>query len=362
MGEDRFMEVIDIENKRYWNDIIKTFEHPDVYFTCEYNVALMLHGDGQPQLIYFEYQNVRIAYVMFKNDITELKVYHNVLAKGKYYDWTSPYGYGGPLVEGEVTNSVIEHFKSELFAYCAKHNIVTQFFRFHSLLQNHKEFESICELKCLKKTVAIDVSDYDNIDYNMTSECRNRVRKAEKNNISIFWDKGARLDDFLHIYNMTMQYHQAELYYYFKKEYFSYLIENMQDNIIFFYAQKDETIISSALFLYNDVYMHYHLGGTLIEGRKYAPFNLLIRTAARWANENNIRELHLGGGMESEDTLYRFKRNFNPSGAKDFYIGSTIFDKLAFDELVELRKLNDKYFNVNTPFMITYRAPNGEND
>lgn len=350
------MEIIEAKDVKRWNDIIKSFKVYDIYFVCEYNVALMLHGDGQPQLIYFEHQGAKLAYVMFKNDISKSKAFDGVLEEGKYFDWTAPYGYGGPLVEGEFTEEIILRFKKELSAYCAEHGVITQFFRFHPLLNNHTVTADICELKYLKRTVSVDVSNYENIDKNMTSECRNRVRKAEKNDIHIFWDKGENLEDFFEIYNKTMAFHQAEEYYFFKKAYFEYMINNMSDNIIFFHAAKDGMIVSSALFMYNDTYLHYHLGGTLIEYRKYAPFNLLLRTAAQWAGENGKREFHLGGGTEAEDSLYRFKRNFCPQGVKDFYIGRTIFDQAAFDELVELRKKIDSSFDSDTPFLIKYRA------
>lgn len=354
------MEVIDIEDKEKWNRVLQTFEQRDIYFTYEYNTALMRHGDGHPLLIYFEAQDVRTAYVMFQNDIAKSKAFQGRLEEGELYDWTAPYGYGGPLVEGRFTAGAAERFRAELNDYCNVHHIVSQFFRFHPLLGNYEPFAEICELRCLKKTVAIDVADRESIDRNMTRECRNRVRKAEKNDVQIFWDQGERLDDFLRIYYMTMRFHQADEYYYFEREYFTYLIENMKDHLRFFYAQRHGEVISSAFFLYSDAYMHYHLGGTLAEGRKYAPFNLLLRSAAYWANSNGMRTLHLGGGIEAEDTLYRFKRNFCPQGVLDFYIGRAIFDQTAFDELVELRKKSDSSFCADTQFMIKYRAMENE--
>lgn len=350
------VEIIDVERQGYWNEIVNSFENRDIYFGCEYNVALMLHGDGRPKLIYFRSGSCRLAYIMFENDISDLDVYADRIEKSKYIDWTSPYGYGGPVFEGEFTKEIILQFKKELFAYCSEHKIVSQFFRFHPLLHNHTVFTDVCELKCLKQTVTIDVSNRENIDKNMTSKCRNQVRKAEKSDIQIFWDKGENVDVFLEIYYKTMAYHQADEYYYFKREYLDYMIKNMKDNIVFFYARKDEVIVSAAIILYNDSYVHYHLSGTRIEYRQYDPNNLLLRTVAYWASENGMREFHLGGGTEAEDSLYRFKRNFCPQGVRDFYIGRTIFDQAAFDELVELREKIDSSFDSDTPFMIKYRA------
>lgn len=350
------IEVIDIGNKEKWDNVIMTFPYSDIYYTHAYNMALMLHGDGRPQLIYYQSPRVRLVYVMFQNDISELQVFRDILRRRCYFDWTSPYGYGGPLIDGVLEDRTIAEFRKELQEYSLEQHIVSQFLRFHPLLQNHKQFADICELKCLKKTVSIDVSDYQGIDGNMASECRNRVRKAEKNDINIVWDKGERLDDFIEIYQMTMDHHEADEYYYFKKEYFQYMIDNMRNNIVFFYAQKDNRIVSAGLFLYNDIYIHYHLGGTRIEYRRYAPFNLLLREVARWANRKGMQQFHLGGGLAAEDTLFRFKKKFCPQGVRDFYIGRTIFDQEIFDHLVSLREQVDNSYDQGASFLIKYRA------
>lgn len=349
------MEIVSIKDAKYWNNLIKGFNKYDIYFKCEYNTALMLHGDGEPQLIYFEDQGVKLAYVMFKNDISTLKVFHGVLEEGKYFDWTSPYGYGGPLCDGKITETILAKFKEELFEYCARNRIVSQFFRFHPLLQNQFVLGDVSENICLKNTVSIEVSNRENIDKNMTSKCRGHVRKAEKSDIQIICDKGENLDDFLEIYNITMSYRHADEYYFFEKEYFEYMIKNMKENIIFFHAKKNGIIVSSAMFMYNDTYVHYHLSGTRTEYRKYDPVNLLLKTVAYWANENGISEFHLGGGIEADDTLYAFKKSFCPQGVKEFYIGRTIFSQNAFNELIELRKKSDSSFNSDTSFLIKYR-------
>lgn len=350
------IEIVDIENLKRWNELLSVFKMQDVYYMHAYNMALMIHGDGRPQLIYYEYQGNKLAYVMFERDLAEIPQFKGILGKSEYFDWTSPYGYGGPLYEGDITKQMVDRFKEELFQYCSGHMIISQFFRFHPLLQNHKVLETMCEQVCLKETVTIDTSCHDDIERNMTSECRNRIRKAEKNNIEIFWDKGETVNEFESIYQATMLYHGAQEYYFFEKEYFQYLIEKMNDNIVFFYAKKDGKIISAALFFYNSHYIHYHLGGTLIEYRKFAPVNLLFKSVAYWAYEKQIREFHLGGGIDRGDSLFRFKKNFCAKGIRDYYIGRTIFNKNKYNALVALRAKADSSFDTNINYLIKYRA------
>ena len=94
----------------------------------------------------------------------------------------------------------------------------------------------------------------------------------------------------------------------------------------------------------------------LPEYRKLASANLLLSEAANWAAERGIREFHLGGGVEIEDSLLTFKKHFNRNGLLDFCIGRNIFNQQAFDDLVSIRIEKDKTFDDSKPFLIKYRA------
>ncbi len=350
------MEIIYIGEKEKWNCKIKSFLDWDIYYLNEYASSLQLHGDGQPVLVYHEQSGGKLCYVMMQEDIAEFLPLSPYLESDFYYDWTTPYGYGGPLTEGEITTDFVEEFIRELRNWCSEHKIVSQFFRFHPLLQNQKVMEKICDVVYMKKTVYIDTTDKEVIFKNMTSNNRNMVRKAIKNGIEIVMDKGENIAEFQKIYEATMRNNGAEDYYYFEREYFEYLSQNMKEHIIYFYAIYQGIPVSSAIFFYNEKYIHYHLSGTLPEYRKLASANLLLSEAANWAAEQGIREFHLGGGVEIEDSLLTFKKHFNRNGLLDFCIGRNIFNQQAFDDLVSIRIEKDKTFDDSKPFLIKYRA------
>lgn len=61
----------------------------------------------------------------------------------------------------------------------------------------------------------------------------------------------------------------------------------------------------------------------------------------------------LVGGYGSDDGIFQYKMNLAPDGIIDFYIGRKIFNKEAYQELVDIRskgnvdmekKLNDTSF------------------
>ena len=76
---------------------MKSFEHWDIYYLYEYAYSFMLHGDGDIKLIYFEHLGERFCYVVMQKDIADSEKFAGIIEKKKYYDWETPYGYGGPL-------------------------------------------------------------------------------------------------------------------------------------------------------------------------------------------------------------------------------------------------------------------------
>ncbi|MDR1253675.1 MAG: GNAT family N-acetyltransferase [Oscillospiraceae bacterium] len=349
-------EIIKKENHSKWLEITERFSKKDVYYLNAYVSALTLHGDGEPLFAYYRDENCEIGYVVMKQDIADAPEFRGYLAKEQLFDFSTPYGYGGFLYEGQVTNSSLHSFFASLQEYCVENRIVSQFIRFHPLLQNQKFVEKFCNILKHKSTIYMDTTSPEKIMENMTSKNRNMVRKAMNSEINIDFDKGENLDAFLKIYNETMDANQANSYYYFDKTYFRYLIENLKDNFLFFHARHQGEIISSAIILFNAHSAHYHLSGTKRDFRNLAPGNLLLYKVAVWAAEHGISKFHLGGGINQGDNLFAFKKSFNKNGHLDFYIGSNIFMEDKFSYLIELREKIDNHFDCNNKFLIQYRG------
>lgn len=314
----------------------------------------MIHGDGEIFLIYFENEKERFCYVVMQNDIADVEPFKGNIESGKYFDWETPYGYGGPLADLEISNISQKIFKSEILDYCNKNGIVSQFVRFHPLLKNYTVLPTVIESRYLRDTIYVDTSNPALIMNNMDSKNRNMIRKAEKNGVNIVKKEITDFEDFLIMYRETMKKNSAEEYYIFNIDYFKSL-EAMSDNAFIMYAIYNNIPISASIMYYNDRYMHYHLSGSHIEFRKYAPNNLLLYKAACWASEHGIKQFHLGGGMTSDDSLFAFKKQFNRNGRTSFVVGRTIFNQMVYKELLDIRKGIDSKFDVNNEFMIQYR-------
>ncbi len=356
-------EVIASKDKERWNDRVCSFRHWDVYYLNEYAHSFEIHGDGEAILFYFAWidnenkQQCRLCLAVMKKDISEDNKFKSLLQKDVWYDLETPYGYGGFLLEGEFAENVRLEFTRQMENYAAQNKIVSLFARLHPIYRNDVPFAEMANsmTRYLKDTIYMDTTKEENIMVNMDSKNRNMVRKAIKNGVTIQHDKGEHLEEFIKIYESTMAHDNATDYYYFKREYYEYLRSSMRENIEFFYSVYEGKIIGASIFFYNEEYMHYHLSGMYYEYRSLAATNLLLYEAARWACQRGIRLLHLGGGIDAEDSLFGFKKQFHKEGRVPFFVGRTIYNRDAYQELLQIRKKADDTFVADNSFMIQYR-------
>lgn len=274
------------------------------------------------------------------------------------FDSISPYGYGGVLFEGDTSVNNLRAFWEEYVAKMKEINIVDNFVRYHPVLTNAVHMKEISNVIDLGKTIAFDLSSPEVIWENIVSKNRNMIRKAEKNGVEIHHGHDHSLfKDFMRIYNATMDKDNADEYYYFNDEFYKSIREDLEGHYEMFYATYEGRIIAMSIMLFANKQMHYHLSGSLIEYRNLAPSNLLLYKAALWGCEQGFKVFHLGGGVGSgEDNLYKFKAAFNRNSDFQFSIGKQVFDQNKYDELVEIRRLSDNNFDINSTFFPLYRS------
>lgn len=347
-------KVYTLENYEEWDAIVKSFNDYDVYYLSGYVKAFKIHGDGEPNLFYYENGDTRAINVVIKRDLSDYKYFSESLQKNEMYDIVTPYGYGGFLVEGNG----FEKLKEEYEAFCKNEKIVCEFVRFHPLLENWKNLKNIYTDIHLGETVFMNTENREIIWQNIISKNRNMIRKAQKSGLEVFWTRDPEIiEPFMQIYNATMDKDEASDYYYFGKEFYESILNDLKYNAMWFYAKKDGEIAAIAIFMFSNGKMHYHLSASRREYQHLAPTNLLLYEAALWAAENGYKKLHMGGGVGSgHDSLYKFKKAFNRTDDSQFHIGKKIFDEEAYAKLVSLRKEKDESFDPETKFFPAYRG------
>ncbi len=352
-------EIITLNNFEYWDKIVQSFSQYDIYYLSGYAKGFYIHGDGEPLLLYYNDDNVRGICVMMKRDISQADFFKNRLPQNTWFDIISPYGYGGFIFEGNVDSSSILKFNNVYCNEMKKENIVSAFVRYHPQLHNADYLRTTCQIIDLGKTIDIDLESKETIWNNMIGKNRTAIRKSVKNGVVIKHGKDfALFDEFINIYNKTMDHDQAEAYYYFKKEFYKSIHLDLYNNYEMFYAEYQGKIIAMSIILFANKRMHYHLSGSLYEYRHLAPTNQLLYDAACWGNEHGFKSFHLGGGVGSnKDSLYKFKQAFNRNSSNNqFSIGKQILIPEKYNELVRVRTDKDDNFNNESNFFPLYYA------
>ena len=342
------IKLYSLERSKEWDEVVHSFQEWDVYYLSGYVKAFQIHGDGDPQLLYYEADGLKAIYVYMKRKT----------AIEGYYDSVTPYGYGGVLFDGDTSEQNIQAFWKEYVAKMKEEGIVDNSVRYHPVLANAVPMKHISTVIDLGKTIAFDLESPEVIWDNIISKNRNMIRKAEKNGITIEHGKGMDLlDKFTEIYNATMDKDHAEEYYYFKRPFYESIDRDLQDNYEMFYAMYEGRPIAMSIMIFANGRLNYHLSGSDIAYRNLAPSNLLLYKAALWGYEQGCKTFHLGGGVGSgEDNLYKFKAAFNKNSDYQFSIGKEIFDQEKYDELVALRAKQDPDFNPESKFFPLYRS------
>lgn len=339
-----------LEKMEQWDEIVKSFQNYDTYWLSGYVKAFKIHGDGEPLLIVYEGKLTRGINVVFKRDVSKDKNFIGKLEEGRYYDFATPYGYGGWIIEGDGIDTLFKEYE----AWCKNEGIISEFVRFHPLVGNHENASESYEVIQLGEVITMDLTSPEVIWANITSKNRNMIRKAQKNGIKIYRGQYPEIYKvFREIYNGTMDKDEADDYYYFGDGFYESVLSDLSQNAQVFYAVFENRIIAASIMLSANGYMNYHLSGSLREYQHLAPTNLLLYEAALWGCANGCKTLYLGGGVGSgEDNLYKFKKSFyREDDLKHFYIGKKIYKENIYQELVNMRKDVD-----NSNFFPKYRG------
>jgi len=345
------------EQNMDWNDLIKSFPDYDVYYLPQYARAFEKIGDGIAQLLYFEGHGLRAANVVMLRDIAMDERFAGRIDLHTYYDFVTPYGYGGWIFEGEISNKSISNLNENYQEYCRAHGIISEFVRFHPQMGSEEVCTNLYEIVTHAPVVSLDLQDPETIWNNISGYKRNRIRKAIKNDVAILTGFDySLLQQFQDIYNETMRRNQARAYYFFSQEFYSSVLADLKDNALIFYAVKDGIVLAMDIMIMAGKRMNYHLGGSRLEYRSLEPNTLLMYSAALWGYEHGYNSLMIGGGLGSEeDSLLRFKQGFNQKSNHVFKTGRRIFDKDRYRKLCDTRKHYGDH-NVNSTFFPWYRS------
>lgn len=337
--------VIEITDKRWQEFIVQSRQH-DIYHTQTYH---LLQKEGDPLLFVAQYDHDFLALPLILRKINQTD----------FRDFTSSYGYAGPVSNldfEDLKPEMFAYFRSELNQYFKERKIVTAFSRLHPIIVGDKLFENFGIVRNIKDMVAIDLGlpwEEQEKQYRESHKRKIRQLREKKGYLVREANSEEELRDFVGIYKENMKRVNASINYFFDYDYFYELLHNKSFSSKLLLAIKNGEIAAGSVFTIAGKIMQYHLNGTKERYLQEAPMKVIIDEARLIGNQLGLEYLHLGGsvGDIETDSLYYFKAGFSDTRFR-FRVWQYVADEKAYDYLNQLFETHSKTSN----YFPLYRA------
>ncbi len=327
-------QVISYQDRSAWENEVEALRIKDPHYYHQYGSIYQKMGDGDPFLfIYEDINRGKVLYTFIK------RLINLPFVDEELYDIITPLGFGGPLYESEDKH-LIYGFRKAFEEYCQNENIISEFTRFHPLLQNHRHLEELMDIVYDREMVLIDLNQsVEEILNRYHKKHLQSIKKAEKSNLEfrVFTKEAAleQIEPFYNLYKLTMDKVKANSYYYFSPDYFSNLLSGLSNESLLGTVFVEDKMISAAVCMFSGGFLHYHLACSDKEKIHLGTNMFQLHNLALWGKKHGCHSFFLGGGHRGRDTLFRFKHRFNLEGAVPFFVGKKIHNMKMYNKLVD---------------------------
>jgi Acetyltransferase (GNAT) domain len=275
---------------------------------------------------------------------------------GECVDLVGPYGYGGAYWWGEGDRPASAAAFWDLFdAWATRSRVVSEFVRFDLDLARLAPYPGSVEVRSMNVIRSLDAPPEMWMD--MAPKVRKNVKRARENGLRVVLDpSGARLEEFHRIYWGTMSRRSVDPGQRFSLDWFVRLVGELAGQFMFFHVLKGDEILASELVLVSTDRLYSFLGGTDRAALPDRPNDLLKHEVMLWGWAERKRDFVLGGGYETDDGIFRYKRSFAPKGVVPFSVGCRIFDPTAYATLCRGASIGRGDALPRTHFFPEYRA------
>lgn len=291
----------------------------DIYYLKEYGQIWAEYEKADFELFEYKKGSNSVVYPILKRKIDN-----------KWWDVTSPYGYSGPFANSRDKKFYPE-FRQAFNLYCKKNHVVSEFIRFHPLLENHSIAQGIIPTRKRGQTVWIDLlQSEDRLFKNLRKGHKNSIKKAENNHISIKLESPDNVKQFYRLYIDTMKRKKSINYYLFSEKFFKDHFNKLNNNIFWLGAHYQNKLIAGAVFLKSADFLHYYFAGSDSQYLSLSPGTSILWEAIKIGKKLGLLKFHLGGGID--DKLFFYKTGFSDNLA-DFYTGEVIHNRKIYNLL-----------------------------
>ena len=243
--------------------------------------------------------------------------------------------YGGPLAR-RSSESLRAAFRRGFRAWARETGLVTEFVRMSPVAARRQPYPGRVREQAPHIVRDLRLPTLGEVWADVRSTVRRGVGRAREAGLTVAIDTtGARLTDFLRIYEETMDRVDAAPRFRFDREAFERMHAALPGRFTYVYSEHEGRPVAVELMLRSDTTGYFYLGGTLTDA---LPLHASVHVhweAIAHAWREGLSDYVLTGGVTNTrtDSLLRFKRNFAPRGEARYLTGEQVFDEEAYSRL-----------------------------
>ena len=329
-----------------WNALVDAAPTPDIYYRPGYARAYQAEGEGKAIALHVETADAAFLLPLLLRPLSKLPFVPDDTAQ----DAITPYGYGGLLWlhSSQPTPAQLRAGLTALADWCKSHDVISILLRLHPLLEQDRWLAPLAgpglSVHIFGPTTAIALDPWS--EASMRKGRRSDLGVARRS-LRITWSSSTgpspgapsmpdALSLFRSLYEAAMDRLGAAAFYHFPPSYYVALGEGVGDRMAVALAWSGDQPVGGSIFLADRRFAHYHLSATNDTGRKSKATTLLIREGIDWARARGCRQLHLGGGVRGDDSLFDFKKGFGGE-VHQYAFAGLICDPARYQALLAAR-------------------------
>ncbi len=342
------------QNQKIYTNLLQSIGYSNPYASI---IFMNLFSGGLKQLVCFKW-TINKQFILL---VGYLKPVNN---NADLVDFTSPYGYSGPIFSKELGKEYLKLFWISFDSWCANNKVITSFIRF-SLNKNSINYTG--ELKPTLLNVKGKIVESNEQWRKFAHKVRKNVNKAIREGLEAKIIKGTGMNNhllevFYKVYTTSLSRNSASKQYYYSRNYFNKYCTQLGDTCVFAFVYDANKAVAVEMILLSAKEMYSFLGGTLQASFSKRPNDLLKFTLINWARNNEYTYFILGGGVEKCDGIFNYKKSFFPADVLPFYTGRKVFNESKYLELSAqknaLLSSEEKQQLITTDFFPKYRFVN----
>ncbi len=293
-------EVLTAADGARWREALEQVGEHDFCHLAAFSRLAEHCSQGTARLLVYREGDVTVAFPLLLREVGDLRPD----LPGAWRDVTSVYGYAGPLASAPLPEEMRARWLAFLDDYCRQQEVVAAFSRLHPLLHQAPLLEGYGEVAQVGWTLSLDLRLSEEQQWSgFRRNHRQDIKKLTALGATCQTEGVAQLDEFIEMYYDTMDRVGASPNYYFSKDYFVRLLEDMADVACLFMCRHDGVAIAGGIFTLCQGICQWYFSGSR-SGYDGPPPTKLLFEAARPLGEGGGRAYPAPGRRRGEQARF----------------------------------------------------------